>query len=194
MLGRRMEGEDLAAVVHRNIAALGRHKRDARRALSVEDRVAAVITRFTGTMWFVYLHLLLVAAWLVLNSGRIPGVRPFDPFPYVLLAGFASVEAIFISTFVLIAQNRQAEISERESDLDLQINLLAEHEITRLIEMVESIAHRVGAPVSPEATHELKQDVDPEQVLKVLQDATEAAEQETDELDQGEAVSTRDPR
>ena len=71
-------------------------------------------------------------------------MRPFDPFPFVMLAMIASVEAIFLSTFVLISRNRQARLAERRAELDLQISLLAEHEITRLVERLEAVAEHLG--------------------------------------------------
>jgi len=82
----------------------------------------------------------------------------------------ASVEAIFLSTFVLISQNRMAHLADKRADLDLQINLLAEHEITRLVTIVDAIAERVGVHVMPrEAVAELKRDVDPELVLRTIE-------------------------
>lgn len=81
----------------------------------------------------------------------------------------ASVEAIFLSTFVLITQNRLAAEADRRADLDLQISLLAEHEITRLIELVSEIGKRLGVPISRDPKLELlKRDVAPEDVLDRL--------------------------
>ena len=77
-----------------------------------------------------------------------PGLRPFDPFPFVMLAMAASVEAIFLSTFVLISQNRMAELADKRADLDLQINLLSEHEITRLVKLLDAVAKRLGIPTT----------------------------------------------
>jgi uncharacterized membrane protein len=94
------------------------------------------------------------------------GFAPFDPFPFVMLAMIASVEAIFVSTFVLISQNRMARIAEKHAELDLQINLLAEHEITRLIHITDAIARHLGVEFYSDATHEeLKAQVNPDQVL-----------------------------
>jgi len=119
-------------------------------------------------MVFVYLHLLLYGAWIVLNLGVIPGVPKFDP-SFVILAMEASVEAIFLSTFVLISQNRMARVSGRRADLDLQISLLAEHELTKLSELVVAIAERldIRAASDPEL-QEVQRDVAPEVVLDEL--------------------------
>lgn len=91
----------------------------------------------------------------------------------------ASVEAIFLSTFVLIAQNQMTAQSERRADLDLQISLLAEHEITRLIHIVDAIATRVGAQAGrDEQLDELKQDVRPETVLDEIERVEDEREEE----------------
>ena len=120
-------------------------------------------------MSFVGLHLLVFGLWIVFNIGWFPHLE-FDP-TFVMLAIFASVEAIFLSTFVLITQNRMAAQADRRADLDLQISLLAEHEVTRLISLVSAIAERMGIEVSRDAElAELKQDVRPEHVLDKIEE------------------------
>ncbi len=130
------------------------------------DRFADAITRFAGSMRFVVLHALLFGGWIVWNLGWIPGIKPFDP-TFVVLAMEASVEAIFLSTFVLISQNRMAAAADRRGDLDLHISLLAEHELTRLAGMIDRIAEKIGVSSDPEI-EEIKRDVSPEQVLDAL--------------------------
>ncbi len=159
----------LAPVIERNIQALLDQRRRDEARLSVQERVAQAVTRFAGSMAFVYLHLLLFASWVVVNIGWLP-LRPFDP-SFVVLGVFASVEAIFLSTFVLIAQNQMTRVETRRAELDLQISLLAEHEITRLITLVRAIAQKTGAEQPNDAElSELQKDVAPEQVLERLDD------------------------
>jgi uncharacterized membrane protein len=138
---------------------------------SFQERAVDAITAFAGSISFVYLHVLLFGGWLVLNSGLILGIDPFDPFPFVMLAMWASVEAIFLSTFVLITQNRMARVAERRAELDLQISLLSEHEITRLLSMVEAIGSHLGVHLSDQGLEELKKDVAPEEVLDKIDHA-----------------------
>lgn len=169
----------LATVIHRNIQALLEVRQQQHAEMSAQDRVADAITRFTGSMRFVYLHAVILIAWLTINLGLVPFIRPWDPYPFVMLAMAASVEAIFLSTFVLISQSRMSEAADRRADLDLHISLLAEHEVTRLIQMVDAISRRVGADRGPEGDlEELKQDVPPEAVLEeidLLGDGADAA-------------------
>ena len=166
----------VAPVVDRNIAALVERRRRDYEASSRQDKVADAVTAFAGSLKFVYLHLTLYGAWIVINLGWVPGVPRFDP-TFVVLAMVASVEAIFISTFVLVSQNRMAAMAERRAELDLQISLLSEHEITRLIELTAEMARKMGVEAADRS--ELKQlaaDVQPEAVL----DRLEATERERD--------------
>jgi uncharacterized membrane protein len=160
----------LAPVVERNIRALlSRRKREeAERRL--QDRLADGITRFTGSMPFVYLHLAVFGAWILVNLEWLPILPAFDP-TFVILAMFASVEAIFLSTFVLISQNRMAALADKRADLDVQISLLTEHEITRMITLVQAMAQRIGIEQAndPELP-ELAKDVHPEKVLDEMEE------------------------
>jgi uncharacterized membrane protein len=167
----------LSPVLERNIRALQlRRQRDEREA-TVEERVAEAITRFTGSMRFVYLHLAFFGFWLVANLGWVPGVAAWDP-SFVVLAMIASVEAIFLSTFVLISQNRMAGAADKRADLDLQISLLAEHEVTRLVTLVSGIADRMGVKTEADADlDEITRDVAPEAVLDELEATGPDAEQ-----------------
>lgn len=164
---------ELASVVERNIRALLERRQAEDQAKGIEDRLADAMTRFTGSMLFVYLHLAIFGLWIVINLGWLPPLPRFDP-SFVVLAMAASVEAIFLSTFVLITQNRMAALADKRADLDLQISLLAEHEITHLIKLVTEMAGRMGVEEShnPELT-ELAKDVVPEQVLDSLEDLEE---------------------
>lgn len=169
--------EGMAAVVDRNISALlERRKRDEREK-SLEDRLAGAITRFTGSMRFVYIHLGVFGLWILINTGWLPLFQPFDP-TFVVLAMVASVEAIFLSTFVLISQNRIQAFVDKRADLDLHISLLAEHEVTRLISLVTGIAEKlqVREAENPEL-EELSKDVAPEKVLDRMSEAERDGEE-----------------
>jgi uncharacterized membrane protein len=96
-------------------------------------------------MTFVWVHVAWFGGWVVLNV--IPGIRHIDPFPFTFLTLVVSLEAIFLSTFILISQNHDMKISERRNHLDLQINLLSEQENTRMIEMLTAIAAKMGCEI-----------------------------------------------
>jgi len=135
-----------------------------------EERVADAITRFTGSMRFVYLHVVLFGGWILVNLGVVPGVPKFDP-SFVILAMAASVEAIFLSTFILISQNRMTATAQKRAELDLQINLLTEHEVTKLVALLSSVAERLGVKSEVDAeVGELKEDVAPDAVLDEIEE------------------------
>lgn len=155
----------------RNIEALRRRRIGEEASAAFDERVARSITRFSGSMIFVYVHTLLYGAWIIANLGWIPGLRPWDP-TFVVLAMIASVEAIFLSTFILITQNRMAAQADRRAELDVQISLLAEAEITKLIELVSEIAARMDVPAAGQAeVQEMKQLVQPEAVLDAIEES-----------------------
>ncbi|MBY5407836.1 DUF1003 domain-containing protein [Rhizobium leguminosarum] len=154
----------------RNIEALLKRREEEARQSSRQERVADAITRFAGSMKFVYLHLLVVTLWIIFNIGLLPLMPVFDP-SFVILAMVASVEAIFISTFVLISQNRMTEADDKRADLNLQICLLAEHETTELLTLVSAIAEKLGIEIeTTEELEELKEQVRPEEVLDEIEE------------------------
>jgi uncharacterized membrane protein len=155
----------ITTTLRENIDALASRRERERREAPLSERVADAITAFAGSMTFVLLHALLYGGWIAWNL--LPGLPHFDP-TFVVLAMAASVEAIFLSTFVLISQNRMAAAADRRADLDLHINLLAEHELTRLATLVERIADRLKVAVNDPEFDEVKQDVQPEVVLDAL--------------------------
>ena len=132
----------------------------------LEDRVAGAITDFAGSMRFVYLHTVWFGLWIALNAGLLLatglGIVPFDPFPFGLLTLVVSLEAIFLSTFVMVAQNRQSALADARAQADYAVNVQAEAEIAKLLHLVETLmAHqaelaenmRTGTadPINPEA-------------------------------------------
>ena len=155
----------LANVVERNIRTIIQIRLKTARERSLQDRIADAITAYSGRMLFVYVHIGWFGLWILLNTGRL-GVPPFDPFPYGLLTMIVSLEAIFLSTFVLLSQNRLSEDVERRANLGLQIGLLTEHELTRVLQMLDAIQDKVG--VENDADSELanlEMETRPEDVL-----------------------------
>lgn len=133
----------LSSVVEQNIRTIIQLRLKADRERSLQDRIADIITAYSGRMLFVYGHIGWFSLWILLNTGRL-GVPPFDPFPYGLLTMVVSLEAIFLSTFVLLSQNRLSNEVEHRANLGLQIGLLTEHELTRVLQMLDAIQGKMG--------------------------------------------------
>jgi uncharacterized membrane protein len=140
----RLDEGELISALRGNIESLRERRKQEKRAASSEEKLADAITAFTGSMRFVYLHLMTYAVWIVWN--------------------------LILSTFVLISQNRAQAAADKRDDLDLHINLLAEHELTRLIEIVSAIAQKLEIRAGAEQeVAEITKDVAPEVVLKEME-------------------------
>jgi uncharacterized membrane protein len=136
------------------IEAVAQIEHSARDARSRIDHFAGTITRIAGTAQSIVFHLVWFVTWLLVNLHAIPGIQPFDPFPFNLLTTFVSLEAIFLTLFVLISQNRLSQEADKRAQLDLQVNLLAEKETTMILRMLRDISERLG--VKGSATNELR--------------------------------------
>lgn len=119
-----------------------RQKLDKKRSLA--EKLADEINEMFGSLEFLFWNGILFTAWIILNTNIIPGITPFDPFPFGLLTMIVSLQAIFLSIFVLISQNRQAKIADLREEVDLQINMIAEKEITKLIQMQAIVMKSMG--------------------------------------------------
>ena len=165
--------------MRKNVAAIISMQLREAEGRTVQDRLAALITSFSGSMAFVYIHAIWFGLWFILNLGflHIPYLSQFDPYPFGLLTVVVSLEAIFLSTFVLIAQNNLSALSERRAELDLQVNLLAEQKTAKVLELLDKIAQELDTMHSkfnytpdPE-TEALKLSPDPHEVLNVMEQA-----------------------
>jgi len=126
-----------------HIDSIVRQEEEALERRSDAERLADAVGAFAGNPIFVVLHLLVVTAWLVVNSGLI-SVRPFDPYPFQLLGVIVAVEAVILSSFILMRQNRMMRRGEHRDHLNLQVDLLAEKEITKVLQMVRAICAQMG--------------------------------------------------
>jgi uncharacterized membrane protein len=166
----RKTAEGLTPVLERNIDALVERRAKGRAAASIQQKLADGITAFTGSMTFVYLHLAVFGFWIAANLKWVPGVPAWDE-SFVMLAMTASVEAIFLSTFVLISQNRMAAEANERADLDLQVSLLTEHELTEIAGLVARVAEKLDVePESDRKIDEVTRAVAPEAVLDKIEE------------------------
>jgi uncharacterized membrane protein len=111
---------------------------------TITQRISDWITEFCGSMPFVYLHVIWFVLWILLNVVMFAFFGIFDPYPYGLLTMIVSLEAILLSTFILISQNRQAEKADMRSEMDYRINLKAEKEIAEILERLKSVERRIN--------------------------------------------------
>jgi uncharacterized membrane protein len=162
---RRLNRPEVAKVIARNVSAISENRREADRRRSFQHHLADFVTRFAGSMTFVYLHVIWFTTWIVVNLAVVRFDHNFSALTMIV-----SLEAIFLSVFILVSQNREAALTERHAELDLQMTLLDEYETTRILTLVKALAEKAGiADAGDPELEELKQDVEPERVLEEIE-------------------------
>jgi uncharacterized membrane protein len=162
--------------ITKNIEAILKLEEDDERKLSSLHRVSHKIGWFVGTIYFVIIQAAFVLLWLLWNT---LAVRSFDPFPFPLLSAVLALEAVLLTSFVLIRQNSMDRQSERRNHLDLQINLLAEKEATSILRALCEIANHLQINLSTDAeSRELKEDIAVESIARDLRSKEKEASPE----------------
>lgn len=163
----------ISELTKRNVEAIAQLENAASAHRGAGDRIADVITRFVGSMPFVYLHVAWYALWVVINSSSLfPEPWQVDPFPYTFLTFVVSLEAIFLSTFILISQNHEERLAMKRSHLDLQVNLLSEQENSKMLQMLDAIQQKLGINVDAEAKR-LEEETEPGELAQEIEQAIE---------------------
>lgn len=139
-----------------------------RRSLSV--KIADTLTSYFGSLGFLLINLVIFTAWILINNGKIPGVPVFDPYPYVLLITTVSLEAIILATIVLISQNRESQISTLRDELQLQVELIAEREITKILKLLNELLKERGIKLTDRELEEMLEVIDTSYIERKLKD------------------------
>jgi uncharacterized membrane protein len=160
----------LDAEIRSNVLKVAQIERKHRAERTFAERLSELIARFCGTMTFVWIHVGWFAGWVLVNT--LTGFR-FDPFPFTFLTLVVSLEAIFLSTFILITQNQETRMTDRRNQLDLQINMLAEQENTKMLEVLAAIAEKVGVSYDNAAMKALKKPTDPKKLVEEIMSTIE---------------------
>lgn len=140
----------LSSVAQDNIRTVAALEREAARRRSRSERVSDSMIRVMGSLGFVIAHVAIFLAWFLVNSNWIPGLPPFDPFPFGILTLIVSTEGVLLAIFVLINQNRMSREADHRAHLDLQVSLLAEAEATKTLSLVQDLARFLGYPLRRE--------------------------------------------
>lgn len=168
---RRRRPRTIQDLLQTNVETIRRLEVKALEPQSLTDRLASRVERFAGSPRFVWIHVVWFAAWIIANT--VLPTRHFDPFPFTFLTLVVSLEAIFLSAFILMSQNVSAGLSERRNQLDLQINLLTEQENTRMLKLLVAIGEHLGMRDIDDADLRiLEQDTRPEQLARQIDRST----------------------
>jgi uncharacterized membrane protein len=156
----------------RNIELLAKIEKESLRKRTCAERVGDTITKHFGTMTVLVIHAIWFAIWIGLNQGWFLHIKPFDPFPYGLLTMVVSLEAIFMSIVLLISQNRMTRQADNRARLNLQIDLLEEQEMTRVLKMLYRISEHLGVheQALEDEAHETERLMQKTDVRKMMED------------------------
>ena len=163
-------GNTIHRETHKNINKIVEIEDTHKQNRSVGEKMSDGIAAFCGSMTFVWVHVIWFSAWILVNS--VFQFYQFDPFPYTFLTLVVSLEAIFLSTFILISQNHETKLTERRNHLDLQINLMAEQENTLMLKLLGRIAKKVGVADDDPALEMLTEDIHPDKLVEQIMSAT----------------------
>lgn len=156
--------------IQKNVAAIAELEKNIEAQRSRSARIGSAISGFVGTMTFAVSHIVAISIWIYVN--RFGSVWQFDPYPWPILILILAVEAIILSSFVLMTQRHQTRVADRRSHLNLQISLLAEAEMTKVLNTLQSISMHLGMPdeSADESFREMAKDTNVEHVAKALDD------------------------
>lgn len=130
--------------VQENIAKIARMEEEFLERRSRTERTGDAIGSFVGTMVFVILHLIWFLVWIMINAKWLPGIPAFDPYPFIFLSMVVSLEGVLLSTFVLMKQNRMSKRADDRAHLDLQVNLMTEKEVTKILQVLQIVCQHLG--------------------------------------------------
>jgi CRP/FNR family transcriptional regulator, cyclic AMP receptor protein len=118
------------------------YKEKAKGKRSLAEQAADFLTAQFGSFWFLILNIIVFTVWLLINTDRIPGIEPFDPYPFNFLTMSVSLEAIVLAIIVLMSQNRENKVNDLRSEIDTKIDIEAEQEISKALEILVKIARK----------------------------------------------------
>lgn len=130
------------------------------RKRSFLTRISDKLTAFCGSTYFLVFHVIFFSVWIIVNTGNVPGAAVYDPFPYGLLTMIVSLEAIFLSIFVLVSQNRSAHITTVRDEVNMKVNMIAEEEITKILQILSEMRTHMGIKSKDETLENMLKKLD----------------------------------
>lgn len=155
-----------------NVEAIARLEEEALELRSRGERISDAVTHVVGTFGSVALHLLWFTLWVTVNLSLVPGVPAFDPFPFGILTLLVSGEGVLLALFILVSQNRMTRQADRRAHLALQVSMLAEQELTLLLQMQQRLGEHLGVapPVDTDETRQLMERTDVQHLVRELEE------------------------
>jgi uncharacterized membrane protein len=168
----------LAKAMRRNIDMILDVRKEMEQRRSLQDKMADTITKTAGSMTFIICHAVWFLLWMTYNVGLWGGGVPFDKWPFGLLTMIVSLEAIFLSAFVLVSQNRMSRVNDKRDDLDLQVTLLGEYEVTKILKILDAIGNKLGVEMNDPELRELEMEISAKNVLREMERQEDKSQRE----------------
>jgi uncharacterized membrane protein len=155
-----------------NVEAIAKLEHQELHRRSSGEKVSDFFVSLMGSMPFLIFHVVGFAVWFMVNLNAIPGVAPFDPFPFGILTLIVSSEGVFLAIFILISQNRMARQSDKRAHLDLQVNMLSEQEMTMMLRMQRRLCEHFGVEVDTvkEEAKQLLEETNVDELVSALEE------------------------
>lgn len=132
-------------------------------------RLADELTTAFGSFFFLTVNCLFFIGWILVNTGSLKGVAIFDPFPFPLMTTMVSLEAIVLTLIVLMSQNRQSFISSLREEIDMQVNIMAEKEVTKILQILRRIADKQGIKIEDDELEEMLKEIEVSYIERKLE-------------------------
>lgn len=153
------------------------------RSRSLLTQISDDLTAFCGSSFFLFFHVIFFAVWVIVNMGLVASIAPFDPFPFGLLTMVVSLEAIFLAIFILVSQNRSSYIATLRDEFHLRVNLIAEAEITKILEILAEMRKGLGIKKEDRELTEMLERIDTSYIERsILEQVSRANKSLTEQL------------
>lgn len=185
----------LPPTARKNVETIAQVERQLLDQRSRTDRLGEGVARFFGSLSFIAAHVLFIAGWVLLNTNMIPGVSPFDPYPFAFLSLVVGIEFILLTTFVLMNQKHQMRRSEQWANLHLQLSMLTEQEVTKSLQMLHLICRhmRLNEPEQDQEVNELCQATSVTALVDEIGKVRELGQALADEISETETPRVEEP-
>ena len=161
-------GAMVEEISRQNVETIGRIQREAEGHRTLSELVADGFARAVGSWTFIIIQSVLLTAWVVANVMHV--IKPWDPYPFILLNLALSFQAAYASPIIMMSQNRQARLADQRNHLALQIALLAEQEDTETLLLLRKVCEKLQIPIEDRVEQALEQATDPETLIRQIKE------------------------
>lgn len=175
----------MAETHHKGKTIIRSFEAEALRKRPIIVKIADFLTSYFGTLSFLVINVVIYAIWILGNNGKIPGFPQLDPYPYSFMNSFVSIEAIFLSIIVLMSQNRENQRDVLRNELGLQVELISEKEITKILQLLKRILKEQGKLDKDDELEDMTEEMDASYIERKLETQLDKSEDIKDIINPG---------